>query len=59
MVPAMRDKVLSVLGTKGPDVLMDINNRVNLKQELHSNLKDLFKEDRELKSVYITDIIIQ
>ncbi|OPX98306.1 MAG: flagellar basal body-associated protein FliL [Syntrophorhabdus sp. PtaU1.Bin002] len=59
MVPAMRDRVLSVLGTKGPDVLMDIKNRDSLKQELFGSLKDLFKESTELKSVYITDIIIQ
>ena len=59
MVPAMRDKALSVLGAKGPEVLIDINNRNNLKKELHSGIKTLFKEDAELKSVYITDIIIQ
>ncbi|OPY83735.1 MAG: flagellar basal body-associated protein FliL [Syntrophorhabdus sp. PtaU1.Bin153] len=59
MIPAMRDRVLSVLGTKGPDVLMDIKNRDNLKQELHGSLKELFKESTELKTVYITDIIIQ
>jgi flagellar basal body-associated protein FliL len=51
--------VLSVLGTKGPDLLMDINNRNNLKQELQNGIKTLFKEGTELKSVYITDIIIQ
>jgi flagellar protein FliL len=59
MVPAIRDKVLSVLGAKGPEVLMDINNRNSLKQELQSGIKTIFKEDAELKSVYITDIIIQ
>jgi flagellar FliL protein len=59
MVPAIRDKVLSVLGAKGPEVLMDISNRNSLKQELHSNIKALFREASELKSVYITDIIIQ
>lgn len=59
MVPAIRDKALSVLGAKGPEVLMDINTRNNLKKELHTGIKTLFKEDAELKSVYITDIIIQ
>lgn len=59
MVPAIRDKSLSILGTKGPETLMDITNRNNLKKELHSGIKTLFKEDGELKSVYITDIIIQ
>lgn len=59
MVPAIRDKTLSILGTKGPEVLMDINSRNNLKKELHSGIKALFKEDSELRSIYITDIIIQ
>jgi flagellar FliL protein len=59
MVPAIRDKALSILGVKGPDVLMDINNRNTLKQELQNGIKTLFKEGTELKSVYITDIIIQ
>jgi flagellar FliL protein len=59
MVPAIRDKVLSVLGAKGPEVLMDINNRNSLKQELQNGIKTIFKDDGELKSVYITDIIIQ
>lgn len=59
MVPAIRDKALYVLGAKGPEMLMDINNRNSLKQELHSSIKTLFKEGAELKSVYITDIIIQ
>ncbi|MGD9577362.1 MAG: flagellar basal body-associated protein FliL [Syntrophorhabdus sp.] len=59
MVPAIRDKVLFVLGTKGPEVLMDINQRNSLKQELHTGIKTLFKDVAELKSIYITDIIIQ
>jgi flagellar FliL protein len=59
MVPAIRDKALFVLGAKGSEALMDINNRNNLKKELLSGIKMLFKEDTELKSIYITDIIIQ
>ena len=59
MVPAVRDKALSVLGAKGPEVLMDTNNRNSLKQELHTSLKAIFRESNDLKSVYITDIIIQ
>lgn len=59
MVPAIRDKTLSVLGAKGPEVLMDVSNRNTLKQELHGSIKTLFKEGADLKSVYITDIIIQ
>jgi len=59
MVPAIRDRALSVLGAKGPEVLMDINTRNALKQELQGGIRALFKENGELKSVYITDIIIQ
>ncbi len=59
MVPAVRDKALSVLGAKGPEALMDINNRNNLKQELYTSLKAIFRVPTDLKSVYITDIIIQ
>ena len=59
MVPAIRDRTLSVLGSKGPEVLMDINNRNHLKKELLNAMKTLFKDDAELKSLYITDIIVQ
>lgn len=59
MVPAIRDRILSILGSKGPDVLMDINNRNNLKVEIQSGLKTLFKDAAELRAVYITDIIVQ
>ena len=59
MVPAIRDKALSVLGTKVPEVLMDVNRRNEIKKEIYGSLKDLFKNGEELRSVYITDIIIQ
>lgn len=59
MIPAMRDRLLSALGAKTADILVDIASRENLKKELHSSIKALFKEDSELRSVYITDIIIQ
>jgi flagellar basal body-associated protein FliL len=59
MVPAIRDKALSVLGTKVPEVLMDVNQRNEIKKEIYGSLKDLFKNGEELRSVYITDIIIQ
>jgi len=59
MVPAIRDKALSVLGTKVPEVLMDVNRRNEIKREIYGSLKDLFKNNEELRSVYITDIIIQ
>jgi flagellar FliL protein len=59
MVPIVRDKVLSVLGTKGPEMLMDVNNRNAIKQELHNALKNMFKDQGDLTAIYITDIIIQ
>lgn len=59
MVPIVRDRVLSVLGTKGPEMLMDVNNRNAIKQELHNALKNMFKDQEDLTAIYITDIIIQ
>jgi flagellar protein FliL len=59
MVPIVRDKVLSVLSTKGPEMLMDVNNRNAIKQELHNALKNMFKDQEDLTAIYITDIIIQ
>jgi flagellar protein FliL len=62
MVPALRDRVLSVLGSKAAEVLMDVGQRETLKKEVYEGLKGLFKEGKEgseLQAVYITDIIIQ
>jgi flagellar protein FliL len=59
MMPAIRDKILSVLGTKAPEVLMDVNQRNSIKSEIQTNLKTLFEGVEDLKAVYITDIIIQ
>jgi flagellar protein FliL len=59
MVPAVRDKILSVLGSKGPEVLMDINARNTIKKELYETLKGLFKDAADLNAIYVTDIIVQ
>lgn len=59
MTPVVRDKILSILGTKTPEALMDVTKRDALKNEIRSSLKVLFKEEDELQAVYITDIIIQ
>ncbi len=59
MVPIIRDKSLSVLGSKGAEHLMDVNSRNVLKQELQDGLKDLFKYKDDINAIYITDIIIQ
>lgn len=59
MIPVIRDRILVIFGTKAPEVLMDVNQREAIKKEVHASLKDIFKNDGELKAVYITDIIIQ
>ncbi len=59
MIPVIRDRILVIFGTKAPEVLMDVNQRGAIKKEVHASLKDIFKNDGELKAVYITDIIIQ
>jgi flagellar basal body-associated protein FliL len=59
MVPIARDKVLSVLSTKGPEMLMDVKNRNAIKQELYTAMKGMFKDQDDLTAIYITDIIIQ
>lgn len=59
MVPVIRDKVLSILGAKAPEALMDVSQRNVIKGEVQASLKTLFKDEEELRAVYITDIIIQ
>ncbi len=59
MVPVIRDKVLSILGAKAPEALMDVSQRNAIKSEVQTSLKSLFKDEEELRAVYITDIIIQ
>jgi flagellar protein FliL len=59
MTPVIRDKILSIFGTKAPEVLMDVNQRNAIKDEVQTSLRTLFKDDAELRGVYITDIIIQ
>lgn len=59
MVPVIRDKILSIFGAKAPEALMDVSQRNAIKSEVQTSLKTLFKEEDELKAVYITDIIIQ
>jgi flagellar basal body-associated protein FliL len=59
MVPMVRDRALSVLGSKGPEMLSDVANRNAIKEELGNSLKPLFKEQGDITAIYITDIIIQ
>ena len=59
MIPMVRDRALSVLGSKGAEMLMDVANRNVIKEELSNSLKPLFKEQGDITAIYITDIIIQ
>lgn len=59
MTPVIRDRILFIFGAKAPEVLMDVNQREALKKEVHASLRPIFKNEEELKAVYITDIIIQ
>ena len=59
MTPLMRDKILSVLGSKSTEVLMDVSSRDVIRQEVHNSLKSLFKKPADINAIYITDIIIQ
>lgn len=59
MVPVLRDKILSILGAKAPEALMDVAQRNTIKSEVQASLKTLFKDEEDLRAVYITDIIIQ
>ena len=58
MTPVIRDIMLSVLGTKKPEVFMDVNGRAAMKKELFDSVNRLFT-DSGLKAVYITDIVMQ
>ncbi len=59
MMPAIRDRILLVLGAKPAEVFLDVNQRNLVKEELQRSLKTLFRESDDLSAVYITDIIIQ
>ncbi|MCX8022119.1 MAG: flagellar basal body-associated FliL family protein [Syntrophorhabdaceae bacterium] len=59
MIPLVRDRVLSVLGTKSVDILIDVNNRNLIKDEIMGALRGALKDKEQIQAVYITDIIIQ
>ena len=58
MTPVIRDMMLTVLGSKAPEVFMDVNGRTTMKKELFDGISGLF-QGSDLKGVYITDIIMQ
>lgn len=59
MTLLIRDRILSVLGSKSIEVLMDVNSRDTIKQELLTALKGIFKKPDDINAIYITDFIIQ
>ena len=59
MTPIIRDRILSIFGTKTAEALMDMEQREGIKKEVSASLQPLFKAGEGLKAVYITDIIIQ
>jgi flagellar protein FliL len=58
MTPIIRDKMLTVLSSKAPEVFLDVPGRNALKKELSDTVSVLF-EKKIFKGVYITDIIMQ
>jgi flagellar protein FliL len=58
LTPVIRDMMLTVLGSKAPEIFMDVNGRASMKKELFDGISGLFKGS-DLKGVYITDIIMQ
>ena len=59
ITPIMRDKILTSLGSKSIEVLMDVGSRDLIRQELHNTLKGLFPKETDITAIYITDIMIQ
>jgi len=59
ITPIMRDKILTSLGSKSIEVLMDVGSRDLIRQELHNTLKGLFQQETDITAIYITDIMIQ
>lgn len=59
ITPALRDKILTILGAKSMEVLMDVGSRDQIRQEIQSSLKGYFKKETDIVAIYITDIMIQ
>jgi flagellar protein FliL len=58
MTPVIRDRMLTVLGSKSPETFLDTNGKNTIKKELADAVSVLF-EKKVFKGVYITDIIMQ
>ncbi|MCX7965494.1 MAG: flagellar basal body-associated FliL family protein [Syntrophorhabdaceae bacterium] len=59
ITPALRDKILTILGSKKLEVLMDVGSRDEIRKEIYSSLKGFFKKENDIAAIYITDIMIQ
>lgn len=59
VTPAMRDRIIQVLGSKKPEELLDVKERETLKTEIAEKIKDLFSDASSVKAVYITDVVVQ
>jgi flagellar protein FliL len=58
LTPVIRDRMLTVLGSKAQEIFLDNAGRNTLKKELSDAVAPLF-EKKIFKGVYITDIIMQ
>lgn len=59
ITPAIRDRILTILGSKGIEVLMDVGSRDAMKKEILDAVKVLFPKEDDIAAIYITDIMIQ
>lgn len=59
MVPALRDRILSLLSSKTAESFLDVAQREQMKAELRAHLSGLLREESDIKNVYITDIVVQ
>jgi flagellar FliL protein len=59
VVPALRDRIIYVLSSKTAENLLDVTAREAIKAEIGEKIKGLFEDEKSVKAVYITDIVIQ
>lgn len=59
VTPAMRDRIIQVLGSKKAEELLDVAGRETVKTEIAERIKRLFPDDTSVKAVYITDVVVQ
>ncbi|MCS7281689.1 MAG: flagellar basal body-associated FliL family protein [Desulfobacterota bacterium] len=59
ITPALRDRIIQVLATKTAETLLDASQRETIKVEISEKINSLFEDDRSVKAIYITDIVVQ